>query len=118
MTNQIEYDLCQNDVIDHKGAFYTKNKTQLSWLIIQVRSTLKMKLNCHDRSNNVRYMMNTRHDNNVIDHIGTVYAENEIELSLPINTSQSMTKTRRDNDVIDHIGVVYLENKIELSWPI
>ena len=60
-------------------------------------------------------MMNTRHDNNVIDHIGTVYAENEIELSLPINTSQSMTKTRRDNDVIDHIGVVYLENKIELS---
>ena len=28
--------------------------------------------------------MKTRHDNNMIDHIGVVYHENEIELSWPI----------------------------------
>ena len=29
-------------------------------------------------------MMKTRKNNNVIDHIGSVYAENETELSWPI----------------------------------
>ena len=42
-----------------------------------------MKLNCRDWSNHVRSMMKTRQDNNVTDHIGSTYAEIEIELSGP-----------------------------------
>ena len=51
---------CTNEV-------YTKNKIELVWLSDQVRSLTK-----------------TKHKNDVIDHIGMVYAKIEIELSGPI----------------------------------
>ena len=41
----------------------------------------KTKLNCHDQSDRVRYMMKTSKDNDVTEHIGLVYTKTEIELS-------------------------------------
>ena len=38
--------------------------------------------------------MKTRQENNLIDHIGTVYAENYIELPGPIESGAIYTKTR------------------------
>ena len=43
-----------------------------------------MILNCHDRSDQMSFVMKTRQNNNLIDRTGTVYAENKIELSWPI----------------------------------
>ena len=45
-----------------------------------MRSMSKMKLICCSQSNWVQHVMKTRQDNNVIDHIGLVYVEIDIEL--------------------------------------
>ena len=50
-------------------------------MIVQVRSTRKMILKCRDLLDRVWSMVKTMQDNNMTDCIGTVYAENEIELS-------------------------------------
>lgn len=42
---------------------------------------LKLKLNYRDRSDRVQTMKKTRKDNDVIDHSGAVYVENETEFS-------------------------------------
>ena len=39
-----------------------------------------MKLNYYDQSDGVQSMMKTRHDNDVIDHIGAIYTEIGTEL--------------------------------------
>ena len=44
-------------------------------------SMSKIKLSPHDLSDQVRSMTKTRQDNDMIDGIGAVYAENETELS-------------------------------------
>ena len=41
----------------------------------------KMTLNCHDQLNRVQFVTKTSQDNNMIDHWGLVYVENETELS-------------------------------------
>ena len=41
----------------------------------------KLKLNYWDLSNWVRYVTKTRNENNLTNHIGKVYIENETELS-------------------------------------
>lgn len=41
-------------------------------------------LSCRTRSDRMHSMTKTRQDNDVIDHIGLVYSEIEIELSRPI----------------------------------
>ena len=51
------------------------------WPIVEVRSTLKMKLSFHDLLDWVRSMIKTRQDNNVTDYLGALYTKNEIELS-------------------------------------
>ena len=51
------------------------------WLIIQVWSTSKPKLNCQDLPNQVRFMMKIGQDNELIDHISVLYTENDTELS-------------------------------------
>ena len=56
----------------------------MTWSIIQDRSTLKTKLNCYDRTNEVRSMTKTRQDNDVSDRIGVLYPEIRTELSWPI----------------------------------
>lgn len=62
-------------------------------------------------------MTKTRQDNNVINSIGVIYIETEIELLGPIKTSvisnENQTKKKRCDR--DHTNVVYIENKIELS---
>ena len=78
-------------------------------------SMSKIKLSPHDLSDQVRSMTKTRQDNDMIDGIGAVYAENETELSKSIEPVQSMTKIRKDNDMIDCIGTVYAKCDTELS---
>ena len=48
--------------------------------MVRVWSMPKTKLSCRDRLDHVRPMTKTRQDNDVIDHIGLVYTEIEIEL--------------------------------------
>lgn len=85
-------------MIDRKGVTFIEYDTKLLWLIEQCvvydedetikwqdqsyRSSLhrKTKLNCYDRSNGVRFIMKTKQDN-MINHIGTVYAKIETKLS-------------------------------------
>ena len=43
-----------------------------------------MILNCQDWSDNVWFMTKMRQDNDVTDHTGLLYVENEIELSSAI----------------------------------
>lgn len=52
------------------------------WLIVQMRSMLKTKLRCYDRSNWVWYMTKTIQDNDAIDRTSLIYAE--IELARPL----------------------------------
>ena len=52
----------------------------MTWLVIQVRSTPKTKLDYHDLFDRIRFMMMTKQDNNVTDGISVVYDENEIGL--------------------------------------
>lgn len=66
------------------------------WLIVLVCFTLKMKLNCHDRSDRVRSMTKCRQENDVIGCTSVVYVEIRIELSGSIEQN-----------------VVYRENKTE-----
>ena len=65
------------------GLWWKPDKTMMLW-ILQLRFTSKTKLNYHDKSDRVRSVMKIRDNNNVTDRIGTVYAENENELSWPI----------------------------------
>ena len=55
-----------------------------TWLIVQMWSMQKMKLSCHDRSNQVRSMTKSWQDNDVTDHIGLLYVETKTQLSWPI----------------------------------
>ena len=41
----------------------------------------KPKMNYRNLSNQVQYVMKTRQDNNMIDHVDTVYAEKDTKLS-------------------------------------
>ena len=46
--------------------------------------TPKMKLSYHNQSSQVKSMTKTKQDNDVIGHIGLVYAETKTEFSGPI----------------------------------
>ena len=48
-----------------------------------MRSTLNTKQNYCDRSDQVWYVMKTKHDNDMIDRIGLIYVEIETELLGP-----------------------------------
>lgn len=56
-------------------------------------------------------MTKTRQDNNVIDHIGLAYVENNIKLSGLIKSGTVYDETKQDNDVTNLPRVVYIENK-------
>ena len=62
--------------------------------------------------------MKTKHDNDLIDHIGAVYTKNYIELSRLIGPAAVYTKTRQNNYAIDMISAVYVEKEFELLWLI
>lgn len=54
---------------------------RLTWLILQVQSMMKIKLNYPDKLYQVWFMMKTTQYNDVTDPTNVVYAEDEIELS-------------------------------------
>lgn len=63
-------------------------------------------------------MAKPRLDNDVTDHIGLVYVENDTELSGLIGPSAVCDKTRQNNSVKDLLCGVYAENETKLSWQI
>lgn len=99
-----------NNMIDRIGMIYVEDETKLLWLMglgviyyenqmgqwcdqsyrktmwpmVDVRYTLKMILNFHNRSNWVQSVIKTRQDNDVTDRIGVHYVENKTELSWTI----------------------------------
>ena len=74
-----------------------------------------MKLSCHDWLNWVWSVVETRHDNNVIDCTNVVNLKNEIEVSWLIKLVSFVTRTKHNKIVTDHIDVVHVENKTKLS---
>ena len=58
----------------------------ITWLILYVWSTSKLKLNYRDQLDQVLYMMKTRQDNDVTDCISLAYTKIETELLRPIWT--------------------------------
>ena len=63
----------------------------------------------------VWFMTKMTHDNDVIDCIGVISIEYDIELSRPNEQCVAMTKVRQDNFVNDHIGPLYVENETNMS---
>ena len=61
-----------------------KSDRTMTWSIIQVCSMPKMILNCQDLSDQERFVMKNKQDNNMIDRTYVVYAKNDSELSWPI----------------------------------
>lgn len=55
-----------------------------TWLIVQMWSTSNLKLSCHDRLDRVWFVMKTRQNNDMTDHIALVYVEIKTKLSRPI----------------------------------
>lgn len=57
------------------------------WPIVQVRYMSKTILKYHDWSDQVQFMTKTKEDNDMIDHIGVVYVENDDKLPWSIWSS-------------------------------
>ena len=75
-------------------------------------------MNYRDLPDQVRSVMKTIKDNDVIDHVDAVWAKNKTELSWLFEPSTIVTKIRLEYDVIDHIDLVQVETKTELLGPI
>ena len=91
MTDQIGRQLWQktkedSDMRDCIDMIYVKNKTDqigcslwrkldktTTWTIVQVQSTLKTKLSCHDWSDWVQFVMKTKQNNDVTDCKSAIY---------------------------------------------
>ena len=95
----------------------------------------KLKLSCHDLSDQVRFVMKIRQDDNLTDctsafyaendtklswsiEHGVFYAKNDIELSWLVRQGAIYDETRQDNDVTNRTSAIYVENETGLSWPI
>ena len=65
-------------------AWWWKLDRTTMWPIIQVHFTLKMILKCHDWLNRLLSVTKARHDNEVTDHTGAIYVENNTKLSWAI----------------------------------
>ena len=65
-------------------SLWRRRERTMTWSIVQVRFTQKIKINYHDRSNRVWSIAKTRQDNDMIDGIDVVYVKIRIELSWPI----------------------------------
>lgn len=83
------YGLCQKlySIIGTYRSRYNvlwKSGKTTMWHILQGRSTLKRKVSCHDRSNQLCTIMKTKPDSGMTDHKGAVNVELKIELSWPI----------------------------------
>ena len=74
--------------------------------IVQVRSTPNMKLNYHDRSEKVWFMMNTRQDNDMTNRTSVILAEYDAELERPIEQNMVYDDVRNDNNMTDRTFVI------------
>lgn len=64
------------------------------WSIVRVQYTLKMKVSCHDQSNQVRFVTKTKHDNIVTDCVSTAYAKNKTKQSWSIGPGAVYDKSQ------------------------
>lgn len=72
-------------MIGGQGVVHDENHDRTTmWAIFHMQSMLKMKLNCHDQSSQVRYVMKTKKDNDMTDCTEVIYTKNKTELSWPI----------------------------------
>ena len=62
------------------GLWQSSGKTTM-WVILQVRSTPKLELNCYDWLDKMRSITKTRRDNNVTDCKGVISVKYDTELS-------------------------------------
>lgn len=66
----------------------------------------KMKLSYCDRLDQMRFVMKTKHDNDLTNRISAVYIENYTELSRPIRLGTIYTKMREQRcDQSDKSGL-------------
>ena len=86
-------------------------------MIIHVQSTLKTKLSCHDRSDQVLYVMKTRHDNDVTESIGVAYMENDTELSWSIRSGADYNKNQigQLHDQLHRCGLCQKQNWVVVT---
>ena len=66
----------------------------MTWLIVQLLSLSKMILNYRDLLDRLQSMINTRHDNNMTNHIGVIYVRNDTELSWLIGSGVDCDKNQ------------------------
>ena len=63
-------------------------------------------------------MTKMRHDNDISDHIGPLYAGKKYNCYDQSDKVLFMMKFKQNNDVTGRIGMAYAEIETELSWPI
>ena len=84
----------------------------------------KTKLSCHDWSDQVWYVIKTRWDNDVTDHIGMLYTENETRLLwlIELGTIYDKNQTKKWCDWSYKYGIRRKWNQIvvttQLSWQL
>lgn len=90
-----------------------------TWPIVQVRSTLQMKLNFHDYCNMIRNTMKTRLEKTtwLIVQVWST-SKSELHYHDRLDKMWFILKSRQDNDVIDRIGITFVKCTTELSRPI
>ena len=74
-------------------------------------STSKSKQNCKDLSYWVRFMIETRQDNDMTNRASAVYDENKTNYHDQSDWVSIVTKTRQDNYINNRINVIYAKNE-------
>ena len=99
-------------------SMWRKLDRTLTWLIVQVQSTSKTKLNYQDLFDQVLSMTKTRQDNDMMDCIDVVYTKIETKLSRIIKLSMVcyQNHTGQWHDWPYMYGLH--QNKTELLWLI
>ena len=75
----------------------------------------KMKLSCYERLDQVKYLMKTKHENDVINRISLVFIKTEIELSRLISLGGVCDENQMDNYLTNHASAFNAETDTELS---
>lgn len=122
-----------NDVTSGTGLLYIENENwtfkidpiryglwkrldrTITWLNIQVQSTLKTKLNFHDQSERMWFITKSKHDNNVTIRTGMIEYDTELWRLVGSDRVRCMTTMRHDNNIIDRTTPPYAKNETKLS---
>ena len=81
------------------------------WLIVQVRSTLKIILNYRDWSDQVQFLTNTKEEKYVTNCISTVHAKNNTELLWLIRSSVDCDESKI-GQLCDWLCIFYVKKKL------